>query len=41
MEDHIDREKHVQIVKELEARLNHGEKAGEDFNSSAAHAHSK
>ncbi len=33
--------KHVQIVKELEARLNHGEKAAEGFNSSTVHAHSK
>ncbi|MGG0120426.1 MFS transporter [Bacillus paranthracis] len=31
--------KHVQIVKELEARLNYGEKTAEGFNSSAAHAH--
>lgn len=32
--------KHVQIVKELEVKLNHAEKATEDFNSSAALAHS-
>ncbi|MFL0489864.1 MULTISPECIES: hypothetical protein [Bacillus] len=31
----------VQIVKELEAKLNHGGDATEEFNSSAALAHSK
>ncbi|WP_238486202.1 hypothetical protein [Bacillus hominis] len=33
--------KHAPIVKELEAKLNHGEEATEEFNSSAALAHSK
>ncbi|WP_255295679.1 MFS transporter [Bacillus cereus] len=33
--------KHAQIVKELEAKQNHGEEATEEFNSSAALAHSK
>ncbi|MGX5573556.1 glycoside-pentoside-hexuronide (GPH):cation symporter [Bacillus toyonensis] len=33
--------KHAQIVKELEAKLTHDEEANEEFNSSAALAHSK